>query len=65
MATAVFLDAFVVRMVLVPAVLELLGRRTWDLPAWLERWLPRLAVEGEPAPRATPVTLEPALEAGS
>ncbi|MHB1837523.1 MAG: MMPL family transporter, partial [Solirubrobacteraceae bacterium] len=66
MASAVFLDAFVVRMLLVPAVLELLGRRTWDLPAWLERRLPRLAVEAEPRPTHTPaVPLEPALETGA
>ena len=41
MATAVFLDAFVIRMVLLPAVLELLGRRTWAFPRGLDRRLPR------------------------
>jgi RND superfamily putative drug exporter len=45
MATAVFLDAFVIRMVLLPAVLELLGRRTWAFPRGLDRRLPRLAIE--------------------
>jgi RND superfamily putative drug exporter len=45
MAAAVFLDAFVVRMVLLPAVLELLGRRTWAFPRGLDRRLPRLAIE--------------------
>jgi RND superfamily putative drug exporter len=45
MATAVFLDAFVIRMVLLPAVLELLGRRTWAFPRKLDRRLPRLAIE--------------------
>jgi RND superfamily putative drug exporter len=58
MASAVLLDAFVIRMVLLPAVLELLGRRTWALPRLLERRLPRLAIEPEPkharAPRAEP-----------
>jgi putative drug exporter of the RND superfamily len=45
MATAVFLDAFVIRMVLLPAVLQLLGRRTWAFPRGLDRRLPRLAIE--------------------
>jgi RND superfamily putative drug exporter len=40
LATAVFLDAFVIRTLLLPAVLELLGRRTWQLPNWLNRRLP-------------------------
>ncbi len=51
MATAVFLDAIVIRMVLLPAVLELLGRTTWTLPGWLERRLPRVAIEAEPGSR--------------
>ena len=46
LASAVFLDAVVVRMVLLPAVLELLGRRTWAFPRWLDRRLPRVAIEG-------------------
>ena len=45
LATAVFLDAVVIRCVLLPAVLELLGRWTWLLPSWLERRLPHLAIE--------------------
>jgi RND superfamily putative drug exporter len=64
MAVAVFLDAIVVRMLLLPAVLELLGRTTWMLPGWLERRLPRLAIEGERSAR--PIHMpEPALDAGS
>ncbi|MDX6615121.1 MAG: putative drug exporter of the superfamily [Solirubrobacterales bacterium] len=47
LATAVFLDAFIVRSLLLPAVLELLGRRTWMLPEWLERRLPHLAIDSE------------------
>ncbi|MFF4256944.1 MMPL family transporter [Streptomyces sp. NPDC001663] len=47
MATAVLLDAFVVRMAIVPAVLALLGDRAWWLPKWLDRRLPRVDVEGE------------------
>ena len=45
LASAIFLDATLVRMVLVPAVMQLLGRRNWWIPDWLERILPRLDVE--------------------
>jgi len=45
LASAIFLDATVVRMVLVPAVMQLLGARNWWIPDWLERILPRLDVE--------------------
>jgi RND superfamily putative drug exporter len=45
LASAIFLDATVVRMVLVPAVMQLLGSRNWWIPDWLERALPRLDVE--------------------
>jgi len=45
MATAVFLDAIVIRSILMPAVLELFGRRTWAFPSWFDRRLPRLAIE--------------------
>jgi len=69
MASAVFLDAFVVRMLLLPAVLQLLGARTWALPAWLERRLPRVAIEAAPSRTADPspirTALEPVLEGGS
>ncbi|MER7350041.1 MMPL family transporter [Streptomyces aurantiacus] len=47
LAIAVFFDAFIVRMALVPAVLALLGRRAWWLPKWLDRALPNVDVEGE------------------
>jgi RND superfamily putative drug exporter len=52
MATAVFLDAIVIRSILMPAVLELFGRRTWAFPTWADRRLPRLAIEPvvQPAP---------------
>jgi RND superfamily putative drug exporter len=46
LATAVFLDATVVRMLLVPATMELLGDRNWWLPRWLDRLLPNIDVEG-------------------
>ena len=45
LASAVLIDAFVVRMILLPAVLQLLGRRTWTLPAWIDRRLPHVAIE--------------------
>jgi RND superfamily putative drug exporter len=46
LASAVFLDALVVRCLLLPAVLSIIGRRTWELPAWLDRLLPRINIEG-------------------
>jgi RND superfamily putative drug exporter len=46
LAAAVFIDATVVRMVLVPATMELLGDRNWWLPGWLDRLLPNIHVEG-------------------
>ena len=46
LASAVFLDAFILRTVLVPAVMHLIGDRNWWLPRGLDRVLPRLAVEG-------------------
>jgi putative drug exporter of the RND superfamily len=58
LGTAVFLDAFVVRSLLLPAVLELLGRRTWDLPDWLERHLPHLEIDRPVTPGATIPALE-------
>jgi RND superfamily putative drug exporter len=64
MASAVLLDAIVVRMLLLPAVLQLMGRATWKLPRWAERRLPRLAIEAEPESRRRQV-LEPAFEAQS
>ena len=47
MAVAVLLDSTIVRMVLVPAVMELFGRAAWWFPKWLS-WLPKLNVEGPP-----------------
>ncbi len=59
LACAVFFDAFVVRLTLVPAVLRLLGERAWWLPRWLDRVLPHVDVEGgassEPQPGSEPV----------
>jgi RND superfamily putative drug exporter len=53
LAVAVFLDALVVRCVLLPAVLELLGPTTWRLPRWLDARLPHINIEGSTA-RALP-----------
>ena len=50
MAAAILVDATVVRMLLVPAVMQLLGRATWWIPGWLDRILPRLDVEPERRP---------------
>jgi RND superfamily putative drug exporter len=50
LASAVFLDAVVIRCILLPAVLELLGPRTWWFPSRLDRRLPRLAIEPPPTP---------------
>ncbi|MFD3327209.1 MMPL family transporter [Streptomyces sp. NPDC058701] len=47
LAVAVFFDAFVVRMAIVPAVLALLGHKAWWLPKWLDKLLPNVDVEGE------------------
>jgi RND superfamily putative drug exporter len=48
MAAAIVIDATVVRMLLVPAVMHLLGRANWWVPAALARWLPQLRIEGRP-----------------
>jgi putative drug exporter of the RND superfamily len=54
LASAIFLDATLVRMVLVPAVMQLLGERNWWIPDWLERILPRIEVEArEPQPASS------------
>jgi len=58
LATAVLVDATLVRMVLVPATMALLGKANWWLPGWLDRVLPRLVVES-PAP-AVPVVVRSA-----
>ncbi len=60
LAVAVFLDALVVRCVLLPAVLELLGPSTWRLPRWLDARLPHINIEGSAAHALTePGSSEP------
>ncbi len=59
LATTIFLDAFVIRSALVPAVMAILGKRAWYMPEWLGRFLPRVNVE----PRdEAPASAEPATE---
>ncbi|MFG2577676.1 MMPL family transporter [Streptomyces malaysiensis] len=64
LAVAVALDAFIVRMTIVPAVLALLGHRAWSLPAWIDRVLPNVDIEGEQLAksRAADARPEPATE---
>ncbi len=47
LAIAIAIDAFLVRMTLVPALMAMFGDRAWNLPAWLDRLLPNLDVEGD------------------
>jgi len=56
MAFGVFVDAFIVRMTIVPAVMSLLGRSAWWIPRWLDRVLPNVDVEGERLRRLAPGT---------
>jgi putative drug exporter of the RND superfamily len=53
-ASAIFLDAFVIRTVLVPALMHSFGRSNWWLPKWLDRLLPHLNVEGAQLPPEPP-----------
>jgi RND superfamily putative drug exporter len=59
LALAVLLDATLVRMLVVPATMELLGDRNWWIPSWLNRLLPRLDVEGQAASGQLPPTAQP------
>jgi RND superfamily putative drug exporter len=63
LAVAVLLDAVVIRCVMLPAVLELLGPHTWQLPSWLDATLPRINIEGDsaahPLPKPVPPVPEP------
>jgi RND superfamily putative drug exporter len=59
MAAAVFVDATVVRLLLVPAVMRYLGAAAWWLPKWLDRMLPHLDLEGHPVDVATDSSVSP------
>jgi putative drug exporter of the RND superfamily len=54
-AAAIFVDAYIIRTVLVPAVMHMLGRANWWLPGWLDRALPRLHVESAELSSAGPL----------
>jgi RND superfamily putative drug exporter len=57
LAVAILVDATVVRLVLVPAVMELLGRANWWLPAWLARVLPKTPLSEDEPPAGTPAAV--------
>jgi len=59
LAVAVLIDATLVRMILVPATMTLMGRANWWLPSWLDRRLPHLDLEGAPQATVAPVHDEP------
>ncbi|MBC7299314.1 MAG: MMPL family transporter [Demequina sp.] len=63
MATGVLFDAFVVRMVIVPALMHLAGESAWWLPRWLDRILPNVDVEGSQLEREHPVPVVAAVPA--
>jgi putative drug exporter of the RND superfamily len=65
LAAAVFIDATVVRMVLVPATMELLGDRNWWLPNWLDRLLPSIQVDGHEVTDDETASAQPVVPAAS
>ncbi len=65
LAAAVLIDATLIRMVLVPATMELMGRANWWLPGWMDRVLPRVSFEGPPEAGAPPRERVPATTPGS
>ena len=64
LAVAIFVDATLVRMILVPSVMQLLDKANWWFPRWLDRALPRIDVDGTPAPATAP-TPDPATPQGT
>jgi RND superfamily putative drug exporter len=58
LAFGILVDAFLVRMTLIPALMSLLGRRAWWLPGWLDRILPQVDIEGAALERAHPPATE-------
>ncbi|UBI01329.1 MMPL family transporter [Corynebacterium freneyi] len=69
LALAVLLDAFIVRMTIIPATMVLLDERAWKIPAWLDKVLPKADIEGESldvaAPPATPVEKVDSADSGA
>jgi len=64
LAFAIAVDATIVRCLLVPAVMELLGERSWWIPAWLDKVLPRISIEGQGHFDDGPAPVPPAAPAG-
>ena len=64
MAFAVLIDASLVRMILVPAIMSLLGAHAWRLPRWLAPVVPNLQLEGQVDNAKTPVRCEGRARAG-
>jgi RND superfamily putative drug exporter len=60
LAVAVLIDAALVRTILVPAVMRVVGRRNWWMPRWVDRWLPTIALETSEEDRPTRRSREPA-----
>ena len=61
LAVAILVDATIVRIVLVPATMKLMGDANWWLPGWLDRLLPRVDIDGEtnlPVPEMEPVAVD-------
>ena len=63
LAAAVLLDAFILRTLLVPALMHLSGRANWWLPSWLDRILPHLSIEPAAEPPAPSPVPAPARQA--
>jgi len=61
LATAIVIDVLVVRLLLAPAVMTLLGDRAWRLPPWLDRLLPQISLEGDPREQPGAVVAESGL----
>ncbi|MGM1017263.1 MAG: efflux RND transporter permease subunit [Actinomycetota bacterium] len=59
LAAGIAIDAFLVRMTLIPALMAILGERAWRIPAWLERILPHVDIEGEAVERERALTSWP------
>jgi RND superfamily putative drug exporter len=65
MAAAVVIDATIIRLILVPATMELLGDKNWWMPNWLDRIIPHLDIEGSHPATAAPVAPQPQPELAS
>lgn len=65
LATAIFVDATIVRLIIVPSTMELLGARNWWLPHWLDRLLPKINLEGRPGPAPLRAPAAKALSRGA